>query len=195
MSKLMFGSRRRTMNTRILPRQLLHTHRTFFSSAPGAATSVFRIGTPDRYPRIGHSAWQDAVTGEMKPQDAGSGLVERSWQRRSKRQGERTERTLEGEQVNATFLDRHGLLHRQPTSPIGQMATHTPITAIALGALGRGGGTLCGSLYVWRRSHRICRMRGADTLASIGSAGPMIFLKNGAHMNVVFVMSGVLNPG
>jgi hypothetical protein len=48
------------------------------------------------------------VTGEVQPQDENSGLVERTWTRRSKRRGELTERTREGEHVEATFLDRHG---------------------------------------------------------------------------------------
>jgi len=49
--------------------------------------------------------------GEVKEQDAGSGLVERNWVRHGKRRGELTEQTLEGEHVEATFLDRHGGLH------------------------------------------------------------------------------------
>ena len=48
------------------------------------------------------------MTGDVKPQDKDSGLVERSWVRRSKRRGEFTERTREGEHVEATFLDRRG---------------------------------------------------------------------------------------
>ena len=50
------------------------------------------------------------MTGEMQPQDTDSGLVERSWVRRGKRRGELTERTLEGEHVEAAFLDRRGHL-------------------------------------------------------------------------------------
>ena len=50
------------------------------------------------------------MTGEVQPQDNDSGLVERSWTRRSRRRGEFTERTLEGEHVEAAFLDRHGHL-------------------------------------------------------------------------------------
>ena len=49
--------------------------------------------------------------GEVKEQDDRSGLVEREWVRRTKRRGELTERTLEGEQVEATFLDPQGGMH------------------------------------------------------------------------------------
>jgi hypothetical protein len=48
------------------------------------------------------------MTGEVQEQDKDSGLVERSWVRTTRRRGELTERTLEGEQVTARFLDRHG---------------------------------------------------------------------------------------
>lgn len=46
----------------------------------------------------------------VQPQDRDSGLVERSWVRTSRRRGELTERTLEGEEVTASFLDRSGRL-------------------------------------------------------------------------------------
>lgn len=46
--------------------------------------------------------------GETKPGDETSGLVEREWVRLSKRGGELTKRTLEGERVKATWQDRHG---------------------------------------------------------------------------------------
>ena len=46
--------------------------------------------------------------GEVQPQDAESGLVERSWVRTGRKRGTLTERTLEGEEVTARFLDRHG---------------------------------------------------------------------------------------
>lgn len=46
----------------------------------------------------------------IRPQDRDSGLVERSWVRRSRRRGELTEEPLIGEQVEATFLDRAGHL-------------------------------------------------------------------------------------
>jgi hypothetical protein len=49
--------------------------------------------------------------GDVKEQDKESGLVERIWTRRSKRRGGLTERTLEGEPVEATFLDPQGGLH------------------------------------------------------------------------------------
>lgn len=52
------------------------------------------------------------MTGEVKPQDRDSGLVERSWVRTSRRGGKTRERTLEGEEVAARFLDRHGQLQR-----------------------------------------------------------------------------------
>jgi hypothetical protein len=48
------------------------------------------------------------MTGEMTPKDKDSGLVTRSWVRTHGKRGELTERTLEGEQVEATFLDRQG---------------------------------------------------------------------------------------
>ena len=50
--------------------------------------------------------------GEIKPQDAGSGLVERSWVRTSRKAGVATERTLEGEHVEAAWVDREGQLRR-----------------------------------------------------------------------------------
>ena len=52
------------------------------------------------------------MTGEVKPQDERSGLVEREWVRRSERHGELTERTLEGREVDATWLDRQGHVRR-----------------------------------------------------------------------------------
>lgn len=52
------------------------------------------------------------MTGEVKPQDERSGLVERRWVRISRRRGELTERTLEGEEVTARFLDDHASPHR-----------------------------------------------------------------------------------
>ena len=50
--------------------------------------------------------------GEVKEQDKHSGLVERSWHHRSRRHGVLAERTLEGKEVTATFLDRHGHLQQ-----------------------------------------------------------------------------------
>jgi len=50
------------------------------------------------------------MTGEVKPQDRDSGLVERSWVRTSRRGGRVTECTLEGEEVSSRFIDRHGQL-------------------------------------------------------------------------------------
>lgn len=46
--------------------------------------------------------------GDMKLRDETSGLVERTWTRRGPRQGELIERTLEGEPVEATWMDRQG---------------------------------------------------------------------------------------
>ncbi|AGA31710.1 hypothetical protein [Singulisphaera acidiphila] len=45
-----------------------------------------------------------------QPQDLDSGLVERNWVRTSRKRGMMTERTLEGEDVSASFLDRLGQL-------------------------------------------------------------------------------------
>lgn len=45
---------------------------------------------------------------DVQPQDRESGLVERSWVRRSRRRGELTEKPLIGERVEAIFLDRDG---------------------------------------------------------------------------------------
>jgi hypothetical protein len=50
---------------------------------------------------------------DVQPQDRDSGLVERSWVRRSRRHGELTERTLEGKHVEVTFLDRNGHLQQE----------------------------------------------------------------------------------
>jgi len=50
------------------------------------------------------------MTGDVQPQDKDSGLVERSWVRTHGKRGRLTERTLEGEHVEATFLDHHGHL-------------------------------------------------------------------------------------
>ncbi|SRR5579883_2326185 len=47
---------------------------------------------------------------DVQPQDRDSGLVERSWVRRSRWGGELTEKPLIGEQVEATFLDGDGQL-------------------------------------------------------------------------------------
>ncbi len=47
---------------------------------------------------------------DVQPQDRDSGLVARSWVRRSARRGELTEKALIGEQVEAAFLDGHGHL-------------------------------------------------------------------------------------
>ena len=44
------------------------------------------------------------MTGEVQPQDEDSGLVERSWVPTHRKGGTLTERTLEGGQVEATFL-------------------------------------------------------------------------------------------
>lgn len=48
------------------------------------------------------------MAGQLEPQDGASGLVERRWERKSSWAGALTERTLEGEHVEATFVDRHG---------------------------------------------------------------------------------------
>jgi len=47
----------------------------------------------------------------VQPQDRDSGLVERVWTRKIRGKGEITERTLEGEQVKAAWMDRDGQLH------------------------------------------------------------------------------------
>lgn len=47
-----------------------------------------------------------------QPQDRDSGLVERTWVRTSRRRGQLTERTLEGEHVQATWIDKSGKLQR-----------------------------------------------------------------------------------
>jgi hypothetical protein len=52
------------------------------------------------------------MAGEVKPGDDASGLVRRSWVRTSKRGGELTAATLEGEAVTARFLDERGGLHQ-----------------------------------------------------------------------------------
>lgn len=49
---------------------------------------------------------------DAPPSDDESALVERTWVRRSKRGGELTERPMTGREVEATFLDDHGGLHR-----------------------------------------------------------------------------------
>lgn len=48
--------------------------------------------------------------GEVKPQDAESGLVERRWERKHRKDktGLLTEETLEGKPVAATWQDRQG---------------------------------------------------------------------------------------
>jgi hypothetical protein len=52
------------------------------------------------------------MAGEVKPQDVDSGLVAREWRRTSRRRGQVTERTMEGEQVRASFLDEQGHVRR-----------------------------------------------------------------------------------
>jgi hypothetical protein len=52
------------------------------------------------------------MTGEVRPQDKDSGLVEREWERVSRKAGVPTERTLEGEDVKAAWLDRQGEVRR-----------------------------------------------------------------------------------
>jgi len=52
------------------------------------------------------------MSNEVKPEDEKSGLVERKWQRKNRRAGVLTERTLEGEEVKAAWLDRQGHLQR-----------------------------------------------------------------------------------
>jgi hypothetical protein len=55
--------------------------------------------------------------GRVREQDKDSGLVERSWVRLSKRHGKLTEHTLEGQPVEAAFLDGEG--HpRHVTGPV-----------------------------------------------------------------------------
>ena len=52
------------------------------------------------------------MSNEVKPQDQESALVERSWQRKNRRAGVLTERTLEGEEVKAAWLDPQGQVQR-----------------------------------------------------------------------------------
>jgi hypothetical protein len=52
------------------------------------------------------------MSNEVKPQDEKSGLVERKWQRNNRRAGVLTERTLEGENVKAAWLNQQGHLQR-----------------------------------------------------------------------------------
>jgi hypothetical protein len=52
------------------------------------------------------------MAGEVKPQDADSGLVAREWRRTSRRRGQVTERTLEGEHIKAAWIDREGQMQR-----------------------------------------------------------------------------------
>jgi hypothetical protein len=52
------------------------------------------------------------MTQEAQPQNQGSGLVERTWVRTSRRAGQLTERTREGETVAAAWIDRQGHLRR-----------------------------------------------------------------------------------
>jgi hypothetical protein len=49
---------------------------------------------------------------EVQPQDENSGLVERKWARKDRKPGVYTERTLEGEQVKAAWLDQQGHVQR-----------------------------------------------------------------------------------
>ena len=50
--------------------------------------------------------------GEVKPEDASSGLVERSWVRTSRRRGVLSEQTLEGEQIKAAWMEGTGQVRR-----------------------------------------------------------------------------------
>jgi hypothetical protein len=52
------------------------------------------------------------MTNEVKPQDQDSALVERKWQRKNRRAGVFTDRTLEGDEVKAAWLDQQGHLQR-----------------------------------------------------------------------------------
>ena len=52
------------------------------------------------------------MSNEVQPQDQDSGLVARIWQRRNRRAGVLTERTLEGKEVSAAWLDRQGQFQR-----------------------------------------------------------------------------------
>lgn len=73
--------------------------------------------------------------GETKPQDEASGLVSRTWQRlvgktgKPARRGLMTEQTLEGEQVEAQWLDERGELQRAAGTVVrtdeGQLAVET----------------------------------------------------------------------
>jgi hypothetical protein len=57
------------------------------------------------------------MTGEVQPQDKDSGLVVRTWTRREhqkkrRNQGDVTEQTLEGEDVQAAWMDAQGQVRR-----------------------------------------------------------------------------------
>jgi hypothetical protein len=49
---------------------------------------------------------------EVQPQDENSGLVERKWARKDRKAGVFTERTLEGDEVKAAWLDQQGHVQR-----------------------------------------------------------------------------------
>jgi hypothetical protein len=59
-----------------------------------------------------HDAAQETAAGEVQPQDQASALVAREWTRTTRRGGKLTERPMIGQEVEATFLDRHGGLQR-----------------------------------------------------------------------------------
>ena len=69
------------------------------------------------------------MTGEVQPQDQDSGLVEREWKRVGRRAGVLTERTLEGKDVKAAWLDGQGQVQRAAGKVIrneaGQLAIET----------------------------------------------------------------------
>ena len=52
------------------------------------------------------------MSGDVQPQDENSGLVERKWARKDRKPGVYTERTLEGDEVRAAWLDQQGHVQR-----------------------------------------------------------------------------------
>jgi hypothetical protein len=73
--------------------------------------------------------------GEFKEPDSGSALVAREWVRRAKRRGDLTQRPLEGEPVDATFLDPHGGLHHTAGTVRRNEAGELVVESWANGAL------------------------------------------------------------
>jgi hypothetical protein len=75
----------------------------------------------------------NAMTGEVRPQDQASGLVERKWERVSRRAGLLAERTLEGERVTARFIGPRGDVRDVAGKVIRDAAGHLAIESWADG--------------------------------------------------------------